>query len=1676
MAIVNVSGANPYLSGTSGSDDFVVNAARLSSSSVQFPQGTYYIDVNSTGAPVGGSDTLTMKLDFGLGDYDWNGLSAFIPQPALSSWLGYNNVLTVEALDERGNPFRVVWPNFDSSTDKIYNEIWAKTPESPTKSVLVSRSEISVQNIDSNGNDVNSSTGVFLSKETVVSNTGNDFILRGGDDTDVYVGLYYINDPGALASSFLAPSTGLEMRISSDLESAAQRAISGNYDRVRAEFYVDSNALGGSTKYLYLPGDFDNGIDGDYQLYIDPSASGGIAVETDGNAWMSVNYSDIGISADGKSSVVNMGQFGTSGLTLSQGPFDESGALDPSGFYATAVKRGSATDLFSDGIIGFDLTSGNDTIRYDGSGNLNVRAGRGSDTWYVENAVPSNLWYSMLRIETEEAPGDLKGLTNGFFINISGTDISPSNLKSQGIRLESDLTRNDDGSVTATGQIFDEFGNLEHIYLSSDPGLDASTRIGLSGTQRGDFYYLAPFGLDVVDEFEIRGSAGFDHILVTQDVHNTRDFGLLDDGAAGVTYSRVSDNSRFNNLGQYTITVGTDARTASLTLSEKISAVTGDTNLLSISNAERWSVGDEVTFTKGASEFSELVDGQRYFVVYSEVDGVKLSATLDGAEIDLADFPDSAGSKSTLEKVVSEGTIDSHYIRFEDWAGEFSNFGVRYDGTLAEKDVLTFTIDTHDIVPDYDYTSGQAYWSLKDDFDKVAVDISYHDLYDQEIWITDPGIQFLNGVVDKKDLGFDRIANLGTFDAVGPRKVFLTEYDDRVIQLVGSDALSWTFEVGSGADQIYLEGVSSDANRHYEVDLRGEKWGQRGADGELDIVQIGLSGLRGADKSIQYIDITNADVSDRIEFVDAAGYRVEVERYVDSIDEAHASQNAMHFEVFEIATNDLVMQVRVGGDEAWALNGTAYTVNRDTKTDHGPGWTQRVENWGTVSLDPRTVSGIPPVVNMTSGNDQALLYEDRGTEPYLFGAGNDYVISMSGDHDVAMGAGDDFILVNNSGQQSFISGGAGEDNLILSGKWLSVDGEYFATDWTFGSIDVAKAQEYLKLKYPDLPTTRDSFEWGNSALDRVMVAENVFDGTKLFFQTEFIGFGNGSVGSGKFMPAIEESYDTTVGNMSLTTLYGRETNDTVSLKVDDVDTALKYIGTWLDSVTTSLVNTGDVLRGAHTLQIKAQPLNQRWFSEDYTNAGFNLVDIENIRLWDGGDEVTIRVAGSSGYESVDEAIRNADRGDVIFVAETRQGDLQANNTRTVIAMDTSVTVDAGLRVAFEENGNRVVNRTDTLTVTLSGDVVESESYRFLGTNSSALEVLGTANVRVFGSQHNDIIIGNSGDNFIGGRAGNDLIFGGNGDDILHGASGDDTLIGGSSHRVAASGHFSFEDLPTVDFDKDEILLNNRQGGAFQTGDRLYYEAAGGSGFYVRNGTSEVEIKSGSSIYAVVNGVSGNGTEGYEFQFAASYIDALAGKVYDLVKLGTATSQSITLFDNYTAANLPGNDYVYGGTGDDHLIAAGVMGAITSATAVHDTLTMNGGSGDDEFTIFGNTGRVNMFGGSGQDQFQISDTFLDAAGVNKSARIVDFSATQDRLIAQATDNQLSADGFDIESYLSMGEVSLSQLVAPPLPIVSGSGENGNYEAQGDVTTDTFTLSDFGGLTVEDLIAMHYSHAA
>ena len=71
-----------------------------------------------------------------------------------------------------------------------------------------------------------------------------------------------------------------------------------------------------------------------------------------------------------------------------------------------------------------------------------------------------------------------------------------------------------------------------------------------------------------------------------------------------------------------------------------------------------------------------------------------------------------------------------------------------------------------------------------------------------------------------------------------------------------------------------------------------------------------------------------------------------------------------------------------------------------------------------------------------------------------------------------------------------------------------------------------------------------------------------------------------------------------------------------------------------------------------------------------------------------------------------------------------------------------------------------------------------------------------ATENIFGSDHNDILLGTSGideifggygDDVLTGNDGNDLLHGGNGDDILRGGKGDDVLRGGDGDDILYGG-------------------------------------------------------------------------------------------------------------------------------------------------------------------------------------------------------------------------------------------------------------------------------------------------
>jgi hypothetical protein len=1345
----------------------------------------------------------------------------------------------------------------------------------------------------------------------------------------------------------------------------------------------------------------------------------------------------------------------------------------------TNVFPKNAKDVFG-GFEGFTLTTGDDTVNFKGvasksqnSGGLTVNTSAGADTWNIAAKEYGNWGDGFLNIDAGWEYPAISGATKGLFVNLSGQSQTWDGKTLSG--------------SNNSGLMRDNFDSIDTIYISSkytDPAAGYSDTVNLSfhGTTASDRFYLAADGFGTINQYGIEGTSGLDTYNLNSAVNpnslapfvsvtSTNLTGLL----AGNGTANVESNARFfDAAANYKVSFALEGSSSSqklvATLADVAQITNASTSTLTVSDTSGWSVGDTVIYraATGDNGVTGLVNGTSYRVtsVLGSTVGLATTATTPVNPITVMDAQTLG---SSLEHIVSttgavdglfaNGVLSGGYVTFDDDAGQFSRLSIRLDGKVTQQTTLSFTAASNV----EKFTANQTYWTddLSRPSDHAAFSINYQNVWEsQPLTVTKTGINYFNGIVDKGVLGFDRLVDYQDSATVGGRQFGMTNYDDTMIQLTGTSSIQLELVAGKGSDKVFVEGISSDTNQRTVVNL-GDLYGSK--DGAIDALEIGVSRLSKAYNSVQYIDVSNADSSDTIKFVDAAGYTV-VKNTMETGDTPGSYKNYASYSVYE-GTNqldNLVMMVRVSETTDFRTS-----QNYDLSSN---------SNWGLSTLDPRSITGSPTAISMSANADNVLLFEDTTTSPYLMGEGKDYVVTMGGDQDIALGGGDDFISVRNYGQTLFVSGGAGTDQIGLGGGYsILSNGTYVSDQWNFGSMEVSKAKEFLAAKYPTLSTATDPFAWDSGILDRVMVATNRIDGTIVYFQTEEIGFSNGPINTGNFLPPIVETYDTTARSLAPTTLYGRSTNDTINLKVANVDEALKHIGSWLDSTTVAPILTGSTLVGSHALEIKAQPTaagTPAWFSGNpaIANGGFKLVDIENIRLFDNaGKEVTVRVAGSSAYESVNDAVQYANRGDVIFIAETKEGALTAT-TRAAVNMETTVSLASGLRVAFEEGANRTVNATSQLTVNMTTDVKSSSTDAgFFGTTTRALEVLGSANINVNGTALSDLIIGNKGNNVINGGAGNDILFGGNGSDMLIGSVGDDTLIGGSSHRVASLQHTPDDGVFTgVNLSTDEFVFHTGKYSEFQTGDKVIYKASGGSGIAV-SGTALTEA---SPLYIIRTD---NADLSFTFKLANTLANANNKVALDITSNGTATTHGVTL-DNvtYAAGNLPGSDYLYGGSGKDHLIATGVMGSLGTA-ATRDTLTANGGSGSDTFTVFGNSGQINVFGGSGEDKLEVFDSFLDVSGVNKGLRMVDFAAAQDDIYSGFSQTQLG--GSSIETRLSDSKVTLSQLVSPPLPIVNGSGENGNYQQTSQQSTASYGL-DIGTyhLSVADLILLHNAHAA
>jgi len=166
-------------------------------------------------------------------------------------------------------------------------------------------------------------------------------------------------------------------------------------------------------------------------------------------------------------------------------------------------------------------------------------------------------------------------------------------------------------------------------------------------------------------------------------------------------------------------------------------------------------------------------------------------------------------------------------------------------------------------------------------------------------------------------------------------------------------------------------------------------------------------------------------------------------------------------------------------------------------------------------------------------------------------------------------------------------------------------------------------------------------------------------------------------------------------------------------------------------------------------------------------------------------------------------------------------------------------------------GNDVyrVDSTSDVVVELANegrDCVQTALNYWLGANVEDLQLTGTANVKGYGNDLDNTLIGNAAINRLEGHGGNDLIDGGGGKDVLVGGAGNDV------YRVETIGDFVWE-LANEGRDRVESSVS------FTLIDNIEDLTLTGAAAANATGNAGVNQLIGNSAANILNGMGGNDT-------------------------------------------------------------------------------------------------------------------------------------------------------------------------------------------------------------------------
>lgn len=629
------------------------------------------------------------------------------------------------------------------------------------------------------------------------------------------------------------------------------------------------------------------------------------------------------------------------------------------------------------------------------------------------------------------------------------------------------------------------------------------------------------------------------------------------------------------------------------------------------------------------------------------------------------------------------------------------------------------------------------------------------------------------------------------------------------------------------------------------------------------------------------------------------------------------------------------------------------------------------DSWGNVLVQP----------DSSEPNRADTLYDTSGNDSISGLGGNDTIYSTHGGDDTLSGDnGDDYIYGGSA--QNLVIGGAGSD--ILSGGG--------GDDLLFGQDQVSLADLYagnessaqtIDRNWVDGGQGKDTIVGGNGG--DVLLGGDDDD-------TVIGGTGNDLIITDKSGYAyLGWSYERSVTKIGDFILYEPvPSNSGFSGEGNGNDFALGGEGDdWIfTGAGEDYVDAGNgndlVFGGAGNDTVRGGQGDDNLNGDEYrslsTGVDYIYGEEGDDQIWgNGGGDYLF---GGDGNDSIkgdgvadgnvggNDYIDGGDGDDLIFGQEgydyiqggTGNDTLYGDSDTTAVSLQGNDTIHGGAGQDLLVGGLK----NDELYGEAGNDVIYGDGYAVVNSNDGADLLDGGAGNdtlvgsgggdTLYGGDGNDSLIGDggyaiswltnaddyldggSGNDYLRGDNGNDTLFGGSGNDYLddedgnnefNGGAGNDTLIGGSGNDS-----YSFSSGAGIDVIKDT-------GG--------YNVIKFGSGFALDSITVTGQEYKGEPFSLLISNSSGDQIRIYDFSaWANSTFEFINDKVlsyYDIQALITTTSTERFAAPDLILIDTPNSEVIVGLSGNDQLF---------------DSLgddTLNGGAGDDFYSVSGSAGNV-----------------------------------------------------------------------------------------------------------------------